>query len=258
MSCSRSNAGKFKKRLREKINTDLPTAYPRTFSWAVYDANGTLLVRRTQDDSGKVVDRTEGSQVSAASLGTALTRLLEAAMGFANTVTSGSESPADIVHVAGSKILFTAARFGDGFVLAFFSYLAAGESAPTISSGTTTATTTGTSTTTSSQTPASSEKKEEEKPTAETVSPASTEPTTQVINDEDIAQSTFAGDEPLRRLLVDLSFIVSQVAAGNNPNPPPAVRVSVDESSNKSDTPAQSSSGAPSPETRARHKTQMH
>jgi len=254
MSCSRSNAGKFKKRLREKINTDLPTAYPRTFSWAVYDANGTLLVRRTQDDSGKVVDRTEGSEISAANLGTALTRLLEAAMGFANTVTSGSESPADIVHVAGSKILFTAARFGDGFVLAFFSYLAASESTPPAPSGTTTTTTSSSS----SQTPASSDKKEEEKPSSETAPSSTTEPTTQVVNDEDIAQSTFAGDEPLRRLLVDLSFIVSQVATGNNPNPPPAGRVSVDEPLNKSDTPAQPSSGAPSPETRARHKSQMH
>lgn len=46
-------------------------------------------------------------------------------MGFANTVTSSTDSPAEIVHIAGSKVLFTVARFGAaGFVLAFFSGLA--------------------------------------------------------------------------------------------------------------------------------------
>jgi len=264
MSCSRSNsafANKIKKRLREKINTDLPAAYPRAFTWAIYDSEGMLVVRRSQDDSSKTVDLPEGTPVSAATLGTALTRLLEAAMGFANTVTS-SDSPADIVHVAGSKYLFTAARFGTGFVLVFFSYLTAVEPQPSERRGSSAST----------QTPSSSSKTEDEKTSPDT-SPSSTATTTsssttaattatQLVNDEDIAQSTFAGDEPLRKLLAELNHITSETEMRASTSPQ-ARRPSMEEpsaSAAPSAQPLSTSTGsptAPSTDTRARHKSQV-
>jgi len=258
MSCTRSNsafANKIKKRLREKINTDLPAAYPRAFTWAVYGQDGSLVVRRSQDDP-KASDLPEGSPVSAANLGTALTRLLEAAVGFANTVTSGSDSPADIVHVAGSKFLFTAARFGSGFVLAFFSHLTAVESTPSESKATTT---------TPVQTPVSSGKAEEEKPAAaSSESNTSIKSSVKIINDEDIAQSTFAGDQPLRQLLSDLNLILTEVHVSSGSSSAPARRTSVDEAASGASAAAQTTTGststsaATSSDTRTRYKAQGH
>jgi len=260
MSCSRSNsafANKIKKRLREKINTDLPAAYPRAFTWAVYGSDGMLIVRRTQEqESSKVVDLPEGTVISAASLGTALTRLLEAAVGFANTVTSGSDSSADIIHVAGSKYLFTAARFGAGFVLAFFSYLTAPETPAPSSQGTTSP----------EPTTANANKTEEEKPSSEPNAQADS--STQLINDEDIARNTFGGDEPLRKLLADLNYIITDVRVASGASTPAARRTSVDEpmmnagsgsiSGNAASAGATPASSGTTQESRARHKSQMH
>jgi len=192
-------ANKVVKRLREKINTELPRAYPRAFTWAVYSSDGAPLLRRTPDDAKK--QESDKSPVSAATVGTALTRLLEAAVGFANTVTSGSDSTADIVHVAGSKFLFTAARFGKGFVLTFFSTLT--DAAPSASPH-------------PSSKPASPSGKAEaaedggkaeaaEKPGA----------VSHMIDDEDFAQSAFGGDELLRKLLSELDYIITDVKVGS-------------------------------------------
>jgi len=270
MSCTRSNsafANKIKKRLREKINADLPAAYPRAFTWAVYGADGSLIVRRSQDDSSKdqkIVDLPEGGQVSAANLGTALSRLLEAAMGFANTVTSGSDSSADIVHVAGSKFLFTAARFGAGFVLAFFSSLSATDSSAPASQG---ASAPAQHPAAAGKTEASSTATEEESKTGDSASSAKAVP--HVIDDEDIVQSTFGGDEPLRKLLTDLNYILTDVRVSGNASTP-ARRTSLDESATSATAASQQPGGSSpsianptsasgsSPDSRARHKSQMH
>ena len=257
MSCTRSNsafANKILKQLRVKLSTGLPAAYPRAFTWALYTSDGTVIVTHDppvcsppssshnhpflspivhmlsahlppQQESETAP---ESVPVSAGSLGTGLVRLMEAAVGFANTVTSSTDAPAEIVHIAGSKVLFTVARFGTaGFVLAFFSALAA-PPAP---------------------------------------APARPAPATAATATEDVARSTFDGDSALRALLDDLHYILTSVrlptAAAATPAASPATprRLSADE------TAPDPASGRTSPvlppassttrsQSRSRHKSQ--
>lgn len=167
-------------------------------------------------------------------------------MGFANTVTSGTDSPAEIVHIAGSKVLFTVARFGTaGFVLAFFSVLAQSDTA-------------------SAATPAAA-------------ADARAAPSATATTTEDAAHSTFDGDSALRALLDDLHYILTSVRlptaspALATPAASPATprRFSSDETATTPPEGAGPASGRTSPmlpappavprqQVRARHKSQHY